>query len=208
MLELEAWSLGIVNQPGKSIVLIGMMGAGKSCVGRCLQQRTKLALVDTDDIVASKFGISIPEIFSKYGEQDFREAETQALRELAPVRPTIIVTGGGIVLCETNVDFLKRLGVIVWLDGNEETLFERASRARTRPLLKGENPRETFTQLLQLRLPLYAKVAHIRVDTSVLTDEEVTVAILSKLRKLGRNWRVESSAFAEATADKPVPATR
>jgi shikimate kinase len=208
MLELEAWSLGIVNQPGKSIVLIGMMGAGKSCVGRCLQQRTKLALVDTDDIVASKFGISIPEIFSKYGEQDFREAETQALRELAPVRPTIIVTGGGIVLCETNVDFLKRLGVIVWLDGNEETLFERASRARTRPLLKGENPRETFTQLLQLRLPLYAKVAHVRVDTSVLTDEEVTVAILSKLRKLGRNWRVESSAFAEATADKPVPATR
>ncbi len=177
MLELEAWSLGIVNQPGKSIVLIGMMGAGKSCVGRCLQQRTKLALVDTDDIVASKFGISIPEIFSKYGEQ-------------------------------ANVDFLKRLGVIVWLDGNKETLFERTSRARTRPLLKGENPRETFTQLLQLRLPLYAKVAHIRVDTSVLTDEEVTVAILSKLRKLGRNWRVESSAFAEATTDKPVSATR
>ena len=202
---MRYWS---VNQPGKSIVLIGMMGVGKTCVGRCLQRRTKLALVDTDDVVASKFGISIPEIFSKYGEQGFREAETQALRELAPVRPTIIVTGGGIVLCETNVDFLKRLGVIVWLDGNEETLFERASRARTRPLLKGENPRETFTQLLQLRLPLYAKVAHVRVDTSVLTDEEVTVAILSKLRKLGRNWRVESSAFAEATADKPVPATR
>jgi shikimate kinase len=208
MLELEAWSLGIVNQPGKSIVLIGMMGAGKSCVGRCLQQRTKLGLVDTDDIVASKFGISIPEIFSKYGEQDFREAETQALRELAPAKPTIVVTGGGIVLRERNVDFLKRLGVIVWLDGNEKTLFERASRARTRPLLQGENPRKTFTQLLQLRLPLYAKVAHIRVDTSVLTDEEVTVAILSKLRKLGRNWRVESSTFAEATADKPVPATR
>jgi shikimate kinase len=197
-----------VNQFGKSIVLIGMMGAGKSCVGRCLQQRTKLALVDTDDMVGSKFGISIPEIFSKYGEQGFREAETQALRELAPAKQTIIVTGGGIVLCERNVDFLKRLGVIVWLDGNEETLFERASRARTRPLLQGENPRETFTQLLQLRLPLYTKVAHIRVDTSVLTDEEVTVAILSKLRKLGRNWRVESSAFAEATADKPVPATR
>ena len=197
-----------MNQPGKSIVLIGMMGAGKSCVGRCLQQRTKLALVDTDDMVASKFGISIPEIFSKYGEQDFREAETQALRELAPAKPTIVVTGGGIVLRERNVDVLKRLGVIVWLDGNKETLFERTSRARTRPLLQGENPRETFTQLLQLRLPLYAKVAHIRVDTSVLTDEEVTVAILSKLRKLGRNWRVESSTFAEATADKPVPATR
>jgi shikimate kinase len=193
MLDVEVWSLSIVNQPSKSIVLIGMMGAGKSCVGCCLQRRTKLALVDTDDIVALKFGISIPEIFSKHGEQGFREAETQALRELAPTKPMIIVTGGGIVLREKNVDFLKRLGVIVWLDANEETLFERASRARTRPLLQGENPREAFMQLLQQRLPLYAKVAHIRVDTSVLTDEEVAVAILSKLRKLGRNLEAGSS---------------
>lgn len=168
----------------KSIVLIGMMGAGKSCVGGCLQRRTKLALVDTDDVVASKFGISIPEIFSKHGEQGFREAETQVLRELAPAKPTIIVTGGGIVLRETNLDFLKRLGVVVWLDGNEETLFDRASRTRTRPLLQGENSRERFTQLLQLRLPLYARAAHIRVDTSILTDEEIVVAILSKLRKI------------------------
>jgi len=197
-----------VNQSGKSIVLIGMMGAGKSCVGRCLQRRTKLALVDTDDVVASKFGISIPEIFSKYGEQGFREAETQTLRELDPAKPTIIVTGGGIVLRAKNVDFLKRLGIIVWLDGNEETLFERASRARIRPLLQGENPRETFTQMLQARLPLYAKLGNIRIDTSVLTDEEVAVAILSKLRKLGRNLGARSFAFAEATADKPIPATR
>ena len=187
-----------VNHPSKSIVLIGMMGAGKSCVGRCLQRRTKFALVDTDDIVASKFGISIHEIFSKYGEQGFREAETQALRELAPAKQTIIVTGGGIVLREKNVDLLKRLGVIVWLDGNEETLFERVSRARTRPLLQGENLRETFTQLLQLRLPLYAKVAHIRVDTSVLTDDEVAVAVLSKLKRLGGNRRPGSSIPATA----------
>ena len=186
-----------VYSAGKSIVLIGMMGAGKSYVGGCLQRRTHLALVDTDDIVASKFGLSIPEIFSKHGEQGFREAETQALRELAPAKPAIIVTGGGIVSREENVDFLKRLGVLVWLDGNEEILFERASRARTRPLLQGENPRETFARLLRLRLPLYAKVAHIRVDTSVLTDEEVAVAILSKLRRIGVN----------RSPGSPIPAT-
>ncbi|HEY4257240.1 MAG TPA: shikimate kinase [Candidatus Udaeobacter sp.] len=197
-----------MNQSGKSIVLIGMMGAGKSCVGRCLQRRTKLALVDTDEIVASKFGISIPEIFSKYGEQGFREAETQALRELAPAKQTIIVTGGGTLLREKNLDFLKRLGVVVWLDGNEETLFGRASRAGTRPLLQGENPRETFTQLLQLRLPLYAKIGNIRIDTSVLTDEEVAVAILSKLRKLDRKRWAGSSAFAKPMADKPITPTR
>jgi shikimate kinase len=174
-----------VNQPGKSIVLIGMMGAGKSCVGRCLQRLTKLALVDTDEIVAAKFGIPIPEIFSKYGEQAFREAETQTIREIDTAKPTIVVTGGGIVLREENLDFLKRLGVVVWLDGNEQTLFERATRARTRPLLQLENAREAFARLLQLRLLLYAKVAHVRVDTSALTDEEVVVAILNKLRKLG-----------------------
>jgi shikimate kinase len=178
-----------VNPTGKSIVLIGMMGAGKSSVGRCLQRRTKLALLDTDKIVASKFGISIPEIFSKYGEQGFREAETQVLRELTPAKRTIIVTGGGIVLREENVNLLKRLGIVVWLDGNEETLFERASRIKTRPLLEGNNPREVFARILEARLPLYARIADIRVDTSVLTEEEAAVAISSKLRKIGRNWR-------------------
>jgi shikimate kinase len=88
-------------------------------------------------------------------------------------------------LREENIDFLKRLGVLVWLDGKEATLFERASQARTRPLLQGENPRKAFAQMIQARLPLYAKVAHIRVDTSVLTDDEVAVAILSKLRRFG-----------------------
>ena len=175
----------VVNSRSKSIVLIGMTGAGKSAVGRCLQRRTKLALLDIDDIIVSKFGASVREIFSKYGEQAFREAETQALRELTTMRQAIIVTGGGIVLREENVDFLKRLGVIVWLDGKEATLFERASQARTRPLLQGENPREAFAQMIQARLPLYAKIAHIRIDASVLTEDEVAVAILSKLRRIG-----------------------
>jgi len=186
----------IVNCRSKSIVLIGMMGAGKSSVGCCLQRRTKLALLDTDEIVASKFGISIPEIFSKYGEQGFREAETQALRELTLAKQTIIVTGGGIVLREESVNLLKRLGIVAWLDGNAETLFERASRAKTRPLLQGNNPRGAFARIVKARLPLYASIADIRVDTSVLTDEEVAVAILSKLRKIGRTWRDQSPSAA------------
>jgi shikimate kinase len=188
----------IVNCRNKSIVLIGMMGAGKSSVGRCLQLRTKLALVDIDDVVASHIGTSIPKIFSKYGEQVFREIETQALREIAPAKQTIIVTGGGIVVRKENMDLLKQLGIVVWLDCNEETLFERARRSGNRPLLRAENPREAFARMLQARLPLYVKIAQIRVDTSMLTDEEVAVAIVSKLRKLGRNWRPGS----------PIPPTR
>jgi shikimate kinase len=170
-----------VNLHGGSIVLIGMMGAGKSTVGCCLQRRTGLALLDTDKIVASKFAMSIPEIFAKHGENKFRDAETNALRALATSEHGIIVTGGGIVLRHENVELLRRMGVIFWLNGNEDTLFARASRERNRPLLQTKNPRNAFSQIFDARRFLYAGIADVRVDTSMLTDEEVAVAILSKL---------------------------
>jgi shikimate kinase len=175
-----------VNSRGKSIVLIGMMGAGKSSAGRCLARRTKLALHDTDEIIASKFELSIPEIFEKHGEDKFREAETEALRSLSATEQAIIVTGAGIVMRKANLDLLKRLGVVVWLDGNSGTLFKRAARCGNRPLLQREDSRKTFAQILQARRPLYAKIAHLRVDTSVLTDEEVAVAIMSKFGRFNQ----------------------
>ena len=159
------------------------MGAGKSSVGVCLRQRTRLKLFDTDEILTSKFGMPVSEIFSKHGENKFREAETEALQTLAISEPVVIVTGGGIVLRNENLDLLKRLGVVVWLEADEETLFKRASRTSNRPLLRRKSPRKAFTQMLQARLPLYAKIADIRVDTSVFTDEEVAVAILSKFSR-------------------------
>jgi shikimate kinase len=185
----------IVNRQSRSIVLIGMMGAGKSSVGRCLHRRTGLALHDTDEIVAANFGMSIPEIFAEHGEKKFREAETEALRSVRTEEQTIIITGGGIVLRKENVEILRSHAVIVWLDGDEKTLFARASRKQNRPLLQTKNPRRAFSQILGSRRPLYAKIADIRVDTSVLTDEEVAVAILAKLRRV--NPKPES----------PIPAT-
>ncbi len=164
-----------------------MMGAGKSSVGHCLHRRTGLALYDTDEIVASKFGMSIPEIFAKHGEQKFREAETSALHGMRTEEWKIIITGGGIVLNKENVAILKRQAVIVWLDGDEETLFARALRQQNRPLLRTQNPRSAFSQILSARRPLYANLADIRVTTSVLTDEEVAVAILAKLGKMDSN---------------------
>jgi shikimate kinase len=175
-----------MNPSVKSIVLIGMMGAGKSAVGRCLQRRTGFVLFDTDEIVSSKFGIPISEIFSKHGENKFREAEKEALQALATRQPVVIVTGGGIVLREENLDFLKRLGAVVWLDADTKTLFKRASQGGNRPLLQRKSPRKAFTKMLRERLPLYTNIADIRIDTSMLTDEEVAVAILSKL---GRYYR-------------------
>lgn len=159
-----------------------MMGAGKSAVGRCLAPRSGLTCVETDHLVAAKFGISIAEIFSKWGEDKFREAETQSLRDLAMSNAAVIVTGGGIVLRAENIDLLKQLGTIVWLDADEEKLFERASRSSERPLLQTENPRRTFSELLRTRQPLYAKAADFRVETSSLTQDEIAEKILSHVK--------------------------
>lgn len=172
-----------MNRPGRSIVLIGMMGAGKSAVGTCLQRRFGFLRFDTDEMVVSKFGMPISEIFAQHGEDEFREAETEALRTMEISGSAVIVTGGGIVLREQNRALLRRLGAVVWLKADQATLFKRASQAGDQPLLQHKSPRNAFAQMLQARLPLYAKIADIRVDTSALTGEEVAWAILSKVKR-------------------------
>ena len=166
-----------------------MMGAGKSSVGRCLHRRTGLALRDTDEIVAASFGMSIPDIFAKHGESKFRQAETEALRRMRTEDQTIIVTGGGVVLRKENVEILKSQSLIVWLDGDGKTLFARAFRKPNRPLLQTRNPRKAFSEIHRTRRPLDANIADIRVDTSVLTDEEVALAILAKFRRMTAKWK-------------------
>jgi shikimate kinase len=161
-----------------------MMGAGKSSVGRCLHCRIGSSLLDIDEVVASKFGMSIPKIFAEHGEEKFREAEAEVVSGIRTEQPTIIVTGGGLVLRRENVEILRSQAVIVWLDGDENILFARASGKQNRPLLLTMSPRKTFSQIHVARRPLYANIADIRIDTSVLTDEEVAVAILAKLRRM------------------------
>ena len=95
----------------------------------------------------------------------------------------IIVTGGGIILRNENVDLLKRLGMVVWLEAKEETLFERASRRGNRPLLQTENPRASLSEMLQKRTPLYEKAADLRIETTKLTHDEVADIILADVEK-------------------------
>jgi shikimate kinase len=163
-------------------VLIGFMGAGKSSVGHLLEKRTGLSRFDTDEMIVAKYGLTIPEIFSQQSEERFREMETEALRELPRARPAVVAAGGGIVLRKENVDLMRQLGTIVWLEANEETLFERATRKGNRPLLQTENPRKTFSELLRTRTPLYARIADVRIATSLLSHEEVAEMILNKIR--------------------------
>ena len=157
------------------------MGAGKSSVGRSLQRQSGLARLDTDEMLAAEFGMSIAQIFEKHGEEKFRDAETELLRKLAPDRPAIIVTGGGIVLRPQNVDLLKSVGALVWLAADEDILFERAARRDHRPLLQKENPRAIFSKLFQEREALYATSADFQINTSEKTHDEVAETILSKM---------------------------
>jgi len=186
-----------MKKRGDAIVLIGFMGAGKSSVGRTLARLTGLGRFDTDEMIANRFGLSISEIFEAQGEEKFREAETELLRGMQTEEQMVIVTGGGIVLRKKNVQILKKQTVIVWLDGDDETLFARASRKKNRPLLQTNNPRKSFSEILGARRPVYANIADIRVDTSVLTDEEVAVAILAKLRRM--NSKPESHISAKTS---------
>jgi shikimate kinase len=165
---------------GNGIVLIGFMGAGKSAAGRALAVRKALPLYDTDRMVAARFGLDINTIFARFGEESFRDAESEAL-DAIPMREVVVVTGGGLVLRPENVQKLRRLGTIVHLVADEATLFKRVSRRETRPLLQTANPRDTLATLLQIRTPLYEKAADVAVNTSDLSHEAAVEAILRQL---------------------------
>jgi shikimate kinase len=166
----------------RSIALIGMMGMGKSVVGRALEQKTGLLRFDTDEIISSKSKMPIKEIFSTHGEEHFRNLETETLRSMSLEEPAIIVTGGGIVLRAENVDLLRQLGTVVWLDADEATLRTRIRGVIDRPLLQTANPRAALSELLAAREPLYRKAADLRVNVSQKNPQEIAELILENIK--------------------------
>jgi len=165
-----------------NIVLIGFMGCGKSSIGRRLSKRLAHEFLDSDDlIIASAQGTSISDLFATEGEERFRERESAELRKLLEARNIVLATGGGSILREENRSLLHRIGKIVWLHADPETLFERASRNRKRPLLNVENPRSTFNALLESRIPIYKATADIQIDATGLPQEQTVDEIVRVL---------------------------
>ena len=168
----------------RNIVLIGFMGTGKSSVGRALHQNLGYQLIDTDQSIEKQTGKSIPEIFSKGGESVFRNFETQLLEQLISNETSkhIISTGGGMVCKPENRLMLRQLGFVVWLSCSPQDILERTSKNNNRPLLQGDNPRQAIEELLRERTPFYAETAHLEVNTTGLSLDEVSCGILESAR--------------------------
>jgi shikimate kinase len=158
-----------------------MMGTGKSVVGKVLEEKTGLHRFDTDDMISSEVKMPIDEIFARQGEWHFRDLETGTLRSISLDEPAIIVTGGGIVLRAANIDLLRQLGTVVWLDADRATLRTRIRDLIDRPLLQTANPGETLSELLEAREPLYRRAADLRVDISQKNPLEIAELILENI---------------------------
>ena len=165
-----------------NLVLVGFMGSGKSSIGRILALKLGFHLIDTDAMVVEAAGMQITEIFAQHGEDAFRRYETQVLGWLLErnARSMIIATGGGIVTRPENLPLLHQLGFVVGLTASEEVLFDRVSRNHGRPLLHTPNPRETLSQLLALRAPLYDAAADFMVETSAKSHAQVADEIIAE----------------------------
>ncbi len=166
---------------GRSIVLIGFMGTGKSTVARHLEKLVGWPVFETDDMIAEALRLPVPDIFSGLGEERFRTEETLALERIEPVGPSIIVTGGGAILRPQNVVRLRELGIVVCLTADLATLRERLSPAANRPLLQSENPQDAMERLLREREPLYEAAADLMLDTSSLTPLQTAQSIRESL---------------------------
>jgi shikimate kinase len=162
---------------GKPIVLIGLMGAGKSTVGRRLAQRLHLPFVDADSEIETAAGMSISDIFDRFGEPYFRDGERRVIARLIDGTPKVIATGGGAFLNEATRALILGEALAVWLDAEPHVLAERVGRRDTRPLLRNRDPRQVLTELAAVRNPYYA-LAPIRVTSHDIPHEATVNEIL------------------------------
>jgi shikimate kinase len=161
---LENQTQARLDVPG-SIFLVGMMGAGKTSVGRVLAKRLQKSFYDSDQVIEDRTGVKIPVIFEIEGEAGFRVRESAVIDELTALRDVVLATGGGAVLSERNRERLKTTGTVVYLRASVRDLLNRTRHDKHRPLLQGVDPRARLTELYEKRDPLYREVAHLIVDT-------------------------------------------
>lgn len=174
---------------GRNVILVGLMGAGKTTVGRLLARRLRLKFYDADQEVERRCGVKIPIIFEIEGEGGFRAREQQVLCELTALDGIVLATGGGAVLEEANRRLLMACGTVVYLNARPEDLYERVRNDRNRPLLATPDPLARLRELHAIRDPLYRSAADLVVDTGLQSVPGLTHELLDKLEE---RWKASA----------------
>lgn len=178
----------------KPIVLVGLMGSGKTCIGRRLARRLKMSFVDADEEIVKAAGASVAEIFRRYGESVFRDSERRIIARLLDA-PKVLATGGGAFVDSVTRGLIKQRGISIWLRADLDLLHNRTRGRGGRPLLETEDPRATLAALMAARHPFYAQ-ADIVIDSRDEASEKTTDHVLEAVRAY--QFRCEAEAEAGA----------
>ena len=171
---------------GKPIVLIGMMGAGKTTVGRRLAAKLDRTFIDSDSEIEKAAGMSIAEYFAAHGEPEFRSGESRVIARILEEKNIVLGTGGGAFITKGTRDLIKSCAVSVWIKADFELLFARVSKRATRPLLKTKNPRETLKNLIDARYPIYAS-ADVTIVSRDVPHDVIAADVIAKSLEHLRN---------------------
>jgi shikimate kinase len=164
----------------RSLVLVGMMGAGKSSIGRRLAARLDIAFVDADVEIEKAAGMSIPDMFATRGEDEFRAGEARVILRLLDSGPQVLATGGGAVLNPDTRAAIAARGISIWLKAEFDVLMKRIRRRQDRPLLKTDDPGATLRELIAARYPVYA-LADLTVQSREVPHDKIVDEIVSAL---------------------------
>ena len=165
-----------------NLFLVGMMGSGKTTLGRALAQRLDLPFADTDRMLVERTGVPVTTIFEIEGEEGFRRRESAVLAELAAGEGRVVATGGGAVLSAANREMMRSGGTVIYLRARLDHLWERTRHDTSRPLLATPDPRATLAAILEARDPLYREVAHIVVDTGTQSAATLVSRVVAALK--------------------------
>ena len=154
-----------MNNQNKNIYLVGLMGSGKTTVGKLLSKHLRRPFYDTDHEIVRRTGVTIPMIFEVEGEAGFRKREELIIAELTQMEDVVLATGGGAILSAVNRELLKQHGTVVYLRGTVDELWQRTRHDRNRPLLQTQDPKARLRELYAQRDPLYREVADVIIDT-------------------------------------------
>jgi len=172
----------------RNLILVGLMGAGKSSVGRLVASQLGIPFVDSDVEIERVSRMTITELFASYGEEEFRALETRVMKRLLKNGPRVVSTGGGAFINDRTRKHIKKGGLSLWLKADLDVLWERVNKRDTRPLLKTENPKQTLENLMNARYPVYAQA-----DVTVLSRDVRKELMADEVLKAVIEYQTESA---------------